>query len=398
MGPLVPYIISEEFGLVIALAIGVAFGFVLEQAGFSTTKKLVGLFYGYDFTVLRVFFTAGVTAMAGVLLLGHFGLLDTSVIYVNPAFINSALIGGAIMGVGFIIGGFCPGTSVCAMAIGKLDALAFVGGSILGVFAFIEGFPLLEKMYHANNLGQIKISEYFGMSDILFGFLLAAVAVAAFIATWYIENRVNKRKNVLEPGMKNKYALAIATLFVVLGIVAFLPGKEDIINMQIAKAKRQQSCVFKEIPADKLADDIVNNFYALNVIDVRPAEAYEEWHLPMAINIPFDQMLERQNKAIFNQKLRTNILYADDDTLVRMACLKAKFAGDSENMILSESAEEFRKLFFEPEIPEAGSGKQLLNIYNYRTNAARKMLEMEAAMKSRSAPVKREVVTVRGGC
>ncbi len=398
MGPLVPYIISEEFGLVIALAIGVAFGFVLEQAGFSTTKKLVGLFYGYDFTVLRVFFTAGITAMAGVLLLGHFGLLDTSVIYVNPAFINSALIGGAIMGVGFIIGGFCPGTSVCAMAIGKLDALAFVGGSILGVFAFIESFPLLEKMYHANNLGQIKISEYFGMSDILFGFLLAAVAVAAFIATWYIENRVNKRKNVLEPGMKNKYALAIAALFVVLGIVAFLPGKEDIINMQIAKAKRQQSCVFKEIPADKLADDIVNNFYALNVIDVRPAEAYEEWHLPMAINIPFDQMLERQNKAIFNQKLRTNIFYADDDTLVRMACLKAKFAGDSENMILSESAEEFRKLFFEPEIPEAGSGKQLLNIYNYRTNAARKMLEMEAAMKSRSAPVKREVVTVRGGC
>lgn len=97
--------------------------------------------------------------------------------------------------------------------------------------------------------------------------------------------------------------------------------------MQIAKAKRQQSCVFKEIPADKLADDIVNNFYALNVIDVRPAEAYEEWHLPMAINIPFDQMLERQNKAIFNQKLRTNIFYADDDTLVRMACLKAKFAG-----------------------------------------------------------------------
>ena len=80
MGPLVPYIISEEFGLVIALAIGVAFGFVLEQGGFSSTKKLVGLFYGYDFTVLRVFFTAGITAMAGVLLLGHYGILDTNVV------------------------------------------------------------------------------------------------------------------------------------------------------------------------------------------------------------------------------------------------------------------------------------------------------------------------------
>ena len=276
MGPLVPYIISEEFGLIIALAIGVAFGFVLEQAGFSTTKKLVGLFYGYDFTVLRVFFTAGITGMAGVLLMGHYGLLDTSIIYVNPAYINSALIGGAIMGVGFIIGGFCPGTSVCALAIGKLDALAFVGGSILGVFVFIEGFPYLENMYNANNLGQIRFSEYLGMSDILFGSLLAIVAVAAFVGTWYIENRVNKRKNELEPGLRNKYSIAVASLFVVLGIVAFLPGKQDLIQMQIAKAKRQQTCVFKEIRADKLANEIVNNFYAMNIIDVRTPEEYEE--------------------------------------------------------------------------------------------------------------------------
>ncbi len=398
MGPLVPYIISEEFGLVIALAIGVAFGFVLEQAGFSTTKKLVGLFYGYDFTVLRVFFTAGITAMAGVLLLGHFGLLDTKVIYVNPAFVTSALVGGVIMGAGFIIGGFCPGTSVCAMAIGKLDALAFVGGSILGVFAFIEGFPLLEKMVNAHNLGQMRISEFLGMSDILFGFILAAVAVVAFTATWYVENRVNRRKAFLEPGLRKKYSLAVAALFVVLGIVAFLPGKEDIINRRIAQAQSQQTCVFKEIPADKLANEIVNNFYALNLIDVRPAAEFEAWHLPLAINIPFDQILERQNIPIFNQKLRTNVFYANDDTLVRMACLKAKFAGKSENMILLETADEVKKMFFEPETPQEGSDKSLINIFNFRTDAARRMLDMEAAIKSRSAPVKREVVSVRGGC
>ena len=40
MGPLVPYIISNEFNLVIALLVGIGFGFVLEQAGFSSTKKL----------------------------------------------------------------------------------------------------------------------------------------------------------------------------------------------------------------------------------------------------------------------------------------------------------------------------------------------------------------------
>ncbi len=398
MGPLVPYIISEEFSLVLAFFIGIGFGFVLEQAGFSSTKKLVGLFYGYDFTVLRVFFTAGVTAMAGVLLLGHYGLLDLKVIYVNPTFVKAALVGGIIMGAGFIIGGFCPGTSVCALAIGKLDALAFAGGIVLGVFAFTEGFPLIEKLYTANNLGQVRISEYLGMSDILFGFLLAAVAIAAFVATWYVENRVNRRENVLHPLLRNRYAVAVAALFLLLAVVAFLPGRDDIINLRIAEAKRQQTCVFKEIPADKLANEIINNYYGYNIIDVRPAEEYEKFHIPMAINIPLDRMMERQNEALFRQKLRTNVFYADNDTVVRMACLKAKFVGKSENLILRESAAEFRALFFEPEVPATGSAKQTVDQYNFRTQAARKMEEMVATLKSREAPVKREVVSVRGGC
>ena len=398
MGPLVPFVISEEFSLVIALLIGIAFGFVLEQAGFSSTKKLVGLFYGYDFTVLRVFFTAGVTAMAGVLLMGHYGLLDLDVIYVNPTFLRSALLGGAIMGVGFIVGGFCPGTSVCALAVGKLDALAFIGGSLLGVLAFAEGFPLLENIYVANNLGQVKISTSLGLSDITFGFMLAAMAVGAFVATWYIENKVNGRSSEIEPQIRNKYAYAVLALFAVLGIVALLPGKYDIINKRIAEAKRQQACVFKEISADKLANEIVNKYYLLNIIDVRPQEEFEKFHLPMAINIPFDQIMERQYEPLFRQKLKTNVFYADNDTLVRMACLKAKFVGNSENMILKEHANEFRQMFFELEALPADSPKNLIDIYNFRSQSATNMQNLVDALKNIGAPVKREVIAVRGGC
>jgi rhodanese-related sulfurtransferase len=398
MGPLVPFVISEEFSLVIALLIGIAFGFILEQAGFSSTKKLVGLFYGYDFTVLRVFFTAGITAMAGVLLMGHYGLLDLDVIYVNPTFLKSALLGGAIMGVGFIIGGFCPGTSVCALAVGKLDALAFIGGSLLGVLAFAEGFPLVENIYSANNLGQVKISTYLGLSDISFGFMLATMAIGAFVATWFIENKVKSRSAEINQKLKFKYAYAVLVLFVALGIVALLPGKYDIINKRIAEAKRQQTCVFKEISADKLANEIVNNYYLLNIIDVRSSEEFEKFHLPMAINIPFDQIMERQYEPLFRQKLKTNIFYADSDTLVRMACLKAKFIGNSENMILKEKADEFRRMFYELEVPPADSPKNVLDIYYFRTQSATNMQNLVDALKNIGAPVKREVVAVRGGC
>jgi len=50
MGPLVPDIISNNLNFIVALVVGILFGVILEQAGFSTSKKLVGLFYGYDFT------------------------------------------------------------------------------------------------------------------------------------------------------------------------------------------------------------------------------------------------------------------------------------------------------------------------------------------------------------
>ncbi len=398
MGPLVPFIISEEFSLVIAFFLGIAFGFVLEQAGFSSTKKLVGLFYGYDFTVLRVFFTAGITAMAGVLLMGHYGLLDLDVIYVNPLFLKSALLGGVIMGVGFIIGGFCPGTSVCALAIGKLDALAFVFGAILGVWAFIESFPLVENLYNAGNMGMVRISDFLGMSNVAFGFLLSLIAVGAFVATWFIENKVNGRESKIEPVKRSQYALAAAALFAVLAVVAFLPGEKDIINMRIAEAKRQQTCVFKEIPADKLADEIVNHYYSLNIIDVRSPEEFEKFHLPMAINIPFENMMERQYEPLFRQKIKTNVFYADGDTLVRMACLKAKYIGNSDNLIMRESAREFQEMFYLTEAPPPDAPKNELRAYTFRSVAARKMDNLVDALKNIGAPVKREVVQVKGGC
>jgi hypothetical protein len=97
MGPFVPELISDQLNLIIALLIGIGFGFVLEQAGFSSSRKLAGVFYGYDFTVLRVFFTAAVTAMSGSLLLAYFGYLDLQSIYVNPTWLMPAIVGGVIM-------------------------------------------------------------------------------------------------------------------------------------------------------------------------------------------------------------------------------------------------------------------------------------------------------------
>ena len=134
MGPLIPQgIIGAEWSHVIALLLGIAFGFILESSGFSSSRKLAGVFYGYDFVVLKVFFTAAITAMIGLIYFNYMGWIDINMIFINPTFISASIIGGVIMGFGFIMGGYCPGTSFCGAAIGKIDAIVFTGGLFLGI-------------------------------------------------------------------------------------------------------------------------------------------------------------------------------------------------------------------------------------------------------------------------
>ena len=181
MGPIIPlFNISQEINLLIAFLIGIGFGFALEQAGFSSSRKLAGMFYGYDITVLKVFFTAAITAMLGLLFMNYMGMIDMSIVYVNEYYISSAIVGGVIMGAGFIIGGFCPGTSVCAAAIGKIDAMYFIGGSLVGILIFGQPYPLWEKLYNSNYLGSLKLSDSLGLSDGILGLIVIAAAVMMF--------------------------------------------------------------------------------------------------------------------------------------------------------------------------------------------------------------------------
>ncbi|MBZ0242576.1 MAG: YeeE/YedE family protein, partial [Bacteroidales bacterium] len=158
MGPLIPQgFVNPDLNLFFAFVIGLGFGYVLEQGGFSNSRKLAGVFYGYDFVVLRVFFTAAITAAIGLLLFSYMGWVNYDLLYINPTFLWSALLGGAIMGFGFILGGFCPGTSMVAAVIGKIDAMVFVLGLLIGIFIFGSFYEEFLPLYTGENLGSIFI-------------------------------------------------------------------------------------------------------------------------------------------------------------------------------------------------------------------------------------------------
>lgn len=193
MGPLIPNdIIPAEWNSIFALVIGIAFGYILESSGFSSSRKLAGVFYGYDFAVLKVFFTAALVSSIGILYLDYMGYLDLGALYVHPTYLKGALIGGGIMGLGFITGGFCPGTSLCAAAIGKIDALVYVAGILIGIFLFSELFSRFEPLYEGGFMGYLTIMDAFEISPYVFVFAFTLLAVLAFVISDIVRKRVKK--------------------------------------------------------------------------------------------------------------------------------------------------------------------------------------------------------------
>lgn len=174
-----------DVSLIIAFIIGIGFGFALERGGFGSARILAAQFYFSNMRVLKVMFSAIVTAMLGVYYLSVIGFLDLSLIYISETYILPQMVGGLILGVGFVIGGYCPGTSVVSFATGKLDGLVYILGVMFGIFIFGEIFPFITDFFYSTNMGSVTLPQFLNLSYGMVVFLVVIMAIGAFaLAEW----------------------------------------------------------------------------------------------------------------------------------------------------------------------------------------------------------------------
>ncbi len=191
-----PLALSLNLSLVAELGIGlitgIGFGFFLERGGFGRADNLAAIFYGRDFRVMRVMFTAIVTAMLGVYLLDLVGVMPLGNIGLLPTYILPQFVGGLLLGAGFIIGGYCPGTSLVGTASGKLDAMFFVAGLFGGSLLFTVTYELFAEFRDSTAMGRVLLHEYFGIPSGPMVLAVVLFAVGAFAAVGKIETLVNR--------------------------------------------------------------------------------------------------------------------------------------------------------------------------------------------------------------
>jgi hypothetical protein len=370
---------------------------VLEQAGFSSPRRLAGVFYGYDFTVLRVFFTAAVTAMSGILLLAYFGYLDIQSIYVNPTWLMPAIVGGIIMGFGFIIGGYCPGTSVCAAAIGKIDAMFFVGGGLLGVFAFGEFYPFYHIFYESTALGAIKVFDSLGISQGLFAFMLVVVAVGAFTITTIIEKRVNKSfaPSLEFKPIKHKIAGAGITMLGVMFI--FMPSRQAHLTEKVQSASYGASHSVKIMSPDELAYRIIDKENSVQVVDMRLPEQFAALALPGSVNVQVKNLFGKELTPILSDRRVVKVVVGQSDKESQTAALLLQELGYENIAMLQGGLENFQKTILIPKSQATGS-RWDADVNTFRANASMVISQMIANAKNEQPKVAKQEKKIQGGC
>lgn len=397
MGPFVPDLITDQLNLVVALAVGFLFGFVLEQAGFSSSRRLVGVFYGYDLTVLRVFFTAAVTAAIGILLLAAAGLLDPKAIFVNPTWLWPAIVGGAIMGLGFLLGGFCPGTSVCAAAIGRIDAMAFLGGSVLGVFAYAELFPRFAAFADSSALGPALVNESLGVSPGLFVLLLAAAAIGAFTVGGIVERKVAPDAAPSASFPRRLHAGAAVLLLAAAGFAAALPDRTARLVAKVNAPGYVPHHLVRPMTPDELAFRIVDRDRRLRVVDLRDDAARAARPLPGSVAVPADDVLGREWRSVFARRMTQKVVVAGTEEEARTAAHLLVESGFENLAFLAGGFPSFERTILVPGAP-AGEPRFAPVVERFRSEARAALAERVRLEKESGTPAPKKARKVQGGC
>lgn len=289
---------GDNASLLVAFAIGLGFGFFLERAGFGSGLKLAREFYFRDMAVLKVMFTAIVTAMLGTYWLSRLGVLDLSKVYLVPTHLGPQVVGGLVLGLGFVIGGYCPGTSVVSAATGRIDGIVYMAGMFVGMLGMGFVMPHLAGFMASGNYGQATLSALWNVPYGVLVALVVLMAIGAFFAAEWAEVKTGSQPRATQPllgvkGLSRSRQLIVA--FAVIGLIAAVAGnpyegfqpkvKTEDLGKLVATGAPQLS------PVD-LAERLILQRDVPRIVDLRAPAAFARYHVPGAENVPLAEVMK----------------------------------------------------------------------------------------------------------
>ena len=306
-------LLSKPLMYLVFLLIGFLFGYVLEISGFNHSPSLASQFYFKDLRVFKVFFTAIVVGMLLIFASSAVGLLDYNLIWVNPTYLWSGIVGGLIMGAGFILGGFCPGTSLVALATLKIDGGFFVLGGLVGVFLFGETVDSYSYFFNGSYYGRLTLMDVFNLPA---GTIVILVTLMAVFMLWGGEQleKVYGNKDPAKAPKARYYGAGVLVLLAVAIAIIGQPTTAD--RWARLEPVRAEAIANREmyIHPGELLDTFHDHKLNLVMLDVRSEADYNLFHLLDAVHMPPEEIPAAVNDLIAMPANTVIIVMSNDET------------------------------------------------------------------------------------
>ncbi|MGE0037737.1 MAG: YeeE/YedE thiosulfate transporter family protein [Xanthobacteraceae bacterium] len=169
---------SVTFAVLVGIAMGVVFGFVLEKSRVFEPGMIVGQMQLRNFIMLKVFLTAVATGAVVLAVLNGFGYVK---LQPKAAAYGADAVGGLLLGAGIALSGACPGTTFAQIGVGYRDALFTLLGGLVGAVAFSYAQPAISKTMLGQSGTKLVLTDLIGIPYWIGALILAAVIVAILI-------------------------------------------------------------------------------------------------------------------------------------------------------------------------------------------------------------------------
>jgi hypothetical protein len=164
---------------VIGLVTGVLFGFLLQKGEVLRFEKQVGFMLLKDMTIIKFMLSAVIVGMIGIYTCYSLGWIALSI---KATHVAAIIIGGLLFGIGWAISGFCPGTSIGALAEGRIHAFWAILGMLGGAALYAEAYPTIKTTILTwGSYGKITLPQVLGISPWPIVAVFAVVGIGFFM-------------------------------------------------------------------------------------------------------------------------------------------------------------------------------------------------------------------------
>jgi len=302
--------LGEPRALFMAAVIGILFGWVLEQAGFGSSRRLSGVFYFRDMAVIKVMATAMITAALGMRALASLGIISLDAVFLNPTLYRAQILGGLIFGIGFVMGGWCPGTAAVGAASGKWDAAVFLAGAVGGSILFNETFGPVAGLYGSAPPAVSFVHDLLGVPG---NWLVLGMTIGGILVFWlmeWIENRSAGAGRL--SGLR--FLKQFSFILLVAGCGVFLIPEKTVSPVTAgpaapAVADADETALLADIDQaldhmepEELARRLTSGQADIQLVDIRSRKEFHTFHIRSARHVPLTDLaaalLPHKNKGL----------------------------------------------------------------------------------------------------